>query len=222
LGGGRFGEVYSARHWTTDEIVAVKELACDVGDPQAMATLRHPAVLPLHGFSAFVDDGENSPAILMPVMSRGSLGDVVAPDSLSRLGKEWNLTRKQIILLGIASGMMFLHEQRFIHRIFEPKIADFGLAKFVQLNESLCQSMTGGIPLFNGDGIGMDKSQSARYYRLAADQGNLSAQFNCGLQLLNGNGIPMDRSQAVHYFKLAADQGDADALRLYQRSIGRQ
>jgi TPR repeat protein len=44
-----------------------------------------------------------------------------------------------------------------------------------------------GVLLFNGDGIPIDKSLAAHYYKLAADQGLADAQFNYGCSLFNGD-----------------------------------
>jgi serine/threonine protein kinase len=75
-------------------MVAVKELYARTRDGRAglqfdrevqtMATLRHPAILPLQGFTEFSGDGKQSAAILMPLMSRGSLADVLTPKGLSK------------------------------------------------------------------------------------------------------------------------------------------
>ncbi|MFM8234327.1 MAG: tetratricopeptide repeat protein, partial [Holophagaceae bacterium] len=48
-------------------------------------------------------------------------------------------------------------------------------------------------------------------YRLAADQGHASAQFNLGVMYDNGRGVPQDDVQAVKWYRLAADQGFAKA-----------
>jgi hypothetical protein len=73
--------------------------------------VRHPAVLSLVGFTEFANDGGHCPAILTPFMSRGSLDDVLKREKLSE--SEWSSTRRLILLLGIASGMMFMREHRF-------------------------------------------------------------------------------------------------------------
>lgn len=43
------------------------------------------------------------------------------------------------------------------------------------------------------------------WYRLAADQGNVSAQSNLGIMYENGQ----DYAEAVKWYRLAADQGNA-------------
>jgi TPR repeat protein len=49
-----------------------------------------------------------------------------------------------------------------------------------------------------------------KWYRLAARQGNATAQFNLALIYANGRGVPQNYAEAVRY-RLAADQGDAEA-----------
>jgi serine/threonine protein kinase len=169
LGKGAFGVVYSAREKRTQLIVAVKERDCDVQDEtmkklferevQILGSVRHPALLSLHGCTPFVEHPDHMPAILTPFMANGSLEDIMKKERSGNAPAEWTMTRKLIVLLGIASGMMFMHENRYIHRDlkpgnvlidehFEPKIGDFGLSKFVPSGQTLYQSMHDGTPHF--------------------------------------------------------------------------
>jgi TPR repeat protein len=70
-----------------------------------------------------------------------------------------------------------------------------------------------GVRLNRGDGLPMDISLVAYYYKLAADQGHAGAQCNYGVLLENGDGVPIDKSLVALYFELAADQGHAGAQR---------
>jgi TPR repeat protein len=72
-----------------------------------------------------------------------------------------------------------------------------------------------GYLLSLGDGISMNKSLAAYYFKLSADQGHAFAQFNYGNMLRDGNGISMNKSLAAYCFKLSADQGNADAQNNY-------
>ena len=56
-----------------------------------------------------------------------------------------------------------------------------------------------------------DDAQAAKWTRLAADQGNASAQYRLGLMYYNGRGVPQDYAEAAKWFRLAADQGYAYA-----------
>ena len=50
-----------------------------------------------------------------------------------------------------------------------------------------------------------------KWYRLAAEQGNASAQYNLGVMYQNGQGVPQDYKTAVKWYRLAAEQGNASA-----------
>ena len=62
-----------------------------------------------------------------------------------------------------------------------------------------------------GEGIPQDDAEAVRWYRLAAEQGHASAQYNLGLMYDNGEGIPQDDAEAVRWYRLAAEQGSASA-----------
>ena len=49
-----------------------------------------------------------------------------------------------------------------------------------------------------------------RWYRLAADQGYASAQFNLGVMYGTGEGVPQDYVAAHMWFNLAAAQSSGD------------
>jgi serine/threonine protein kinase len=177
IGSGTYGDVYSARHTTTGDIVAIKEVRCDFGDPrsaqmferevQILATARHPALLGLCGFTPFAADRTHSATIVIPFMPNGSVDDMLKLERMKKAPARWTPTRKHIVLFGIASGMLFMHENRLIHRDlkpanvlldanFEPRIADFGFSKFVEPGRSQEQSTHGGTPPFMAPEIFMD------------------------------------------------------------------
>ena len=60
-------------------------------------------------------------------------------------------------------------------------------------------------------GQAIDKKEAAKWYRLAAEQGNQYAQFNLALLYKNGEGVTQDYKEAVKWYRLAAEQGNADA-----------
>jgi hypothetical protein len=56
-------------------------------------------------------------------------------------------------------------------------------------------------------GVPQGDSQAAALYRLAAEQGNATAQFNLALLLDNGEGVDKDYAQAAQWYRKAAEQG---------------
>ena len=55
------------------------------------------------------------------------------------------------------------------------------------------------------------RPEAARWFRLAAEQGDARAQHNLGVHYSDGRGVPQDDAEAVRWYRLAADQGHAGA-----------
>lgn len=54
-------------------------------------------------------------------------------------------------------------------------------------------------------------AEALSWYRKAADQGNVRAQYNLGVMYDHGDGVEQDYAEAVNWFRKAADQGHARA-----------
>ncbi len=66
----------------------------------------------------------------------------------------------------------------------------------------------------NGQGVPQDDKQAVAWYRKAADQGVIDAQFNLGIMYVYGNGEGVqDYVQAHMWWNLAAVSGDEDAIK---------
>jgi TPR repeat protein len=63
----------------------------------------------------------------------------------------------------------------------------------------------------NGEGVAENDAEAVKWYRLAADQGEASAQHNIGHMYARGDGVPESRVDAYFWWNLAAAQGLADA-----------
>lgn len=61
---------------------------------------------------------------------------------------------------------------------------------------------------FNLEGVFQDYEQAVQWFKKAADQDNVEAQFNLGAMYHNGQGVSQDYEQTVEWFRKAADQGD--------------
>ena len=59
--------------------------------------------------------------------------------------------------------------------------------------------------------MAQDRTEAARCYRLAAEQGLAGAQYNLGGCFERGEGVALDVSEAARYYRLAAEQGHAGA-----------
>ena len=59
---------------------------------------------------------------------------------------------------------------------------------------------------YNGQGLSQDYDEAAKWYRLAAEQGNATAQSNLGSMYYSGEGVPQDYVQAYMWVSLAASR----------------
>ena len=65
-----------------------------------------------------------------------------------------------------------------------------------------------------GSGVAKDEAEAVKWYRLAADQGNASAQRNLGVMYAQGRGVAKGYAEAVMWLQKAANQGNTDAQRI--------
>jgi hypothetical protein len=63
----------------------------------------------------------------------------------------------------------------------------------------------------NGEGVPENDAEAVKWYRLAAEQGYVVAQFNLGFMYANGEGVAKNAVQAFKWWNLAAAQGDKQA-----------
>jgi TPR repeat protein len=67
-----------------------------------------------------------------------------------------------------------------------------------------------------GQGVSQDHQEAAKWFRLAADLGYVSAQFRLAVMYDQGKNITQDYQEALKYYHLAAEQGHTNA----QASLG--
>ena len=72
---------------------------------------------------------------------------------------------------------------------------------------NLAQCYDGGISV----GITNDFHEAVKWYRKAADQGHVDAQYNLGIYHAIGIGIAKDSAEAAKWFRRAAEQGHVDS-----------
>jgi len=64
----------------------------------------------------------------------------------------------------------------------------------------------------NGQGVPQDYKEAVKWYRLSAEQGDATAQFNLGNQYANGTGVLQDYALAHMWFNLSGSNGDKHAV----------
>ncbi len=69
-----------------------------------------------------------------------------------------------------------------------------------------------------------DYAQAVRFMSVAAEAGDVAAQYNLGIAYANGTGTTRDYRQSIKWFRRAAEQGVAPAQFnlgvIYQRGLG--
>uniref|UniRef100_A0A0D9X5B5 non-specific serine/threonine protein kinase n=1 Tax=Leersia perrieri TaxID=77586 RepID=A0A0D9X5B5_9ORYZ len=149
LGEGGYGQVYKGK-LIDGRLIAVKQLSQSshqgksqfVTEVATISTVQHRNLVKLHGCCA----DSNTPLLVYEYLEKGSLDGALF--GVRSLSLDWP-TRFEIIL-GIARGITYLHEEsnvRIVHRDIKasnvlldtdltPKISDFGLAKFYDGNKT--------------------------------------------------------------------------------------
>jgi serine/threonine protein kinase len=173
LGCGMYGIVYpgvrAAYHGTVSHFdrleVAVKRLkepVTDIAMKQkfmsevvSLAKLEHPACLSIIGFD-MPPDGKY---LIVTERLTADLDRVIDLAGKRQAPSGWGDTAKSIIALGVAAGLAYLHSMNIIHRDvkpanvlldskFYPRIADFGFARIIPVEEQVKLTMDIGTPLF--------------------------------------------------------------------------
>lgn len=81
-----------------------------------------------------------------------------------------------------------------------------------------------GLMYAKGQGVPQDYAETVKWWRKAAEQGDVDAQFNLGCMYNRGQGVPQDYVEAAKWWHKAAEQGDAPAQNIlgnmYNRGEG--
>lgn len=166
---GGFGIVYLVKEKDTSKEYAAKVLLSEEDTPiyQQMANreigimirVQHPTIIQFRGYSLEDLDHNKNIVIIMDFARKGSLSKILQDARNSLADKDYSNTARQIILIGIARGMMYLHKQHIIHRDlkpenvlidenFHPLITDFDLSKIYENGHSMSQSKACGTTVY--------------------------------------------------------------------------
>lgn len=73
----------------------------------------------------------------------------------------------------------------------------------------------GNLAILHENGMGglpVDFAKAAKFYRDAANAGDIASMRNLGRMIFHGRGVPVDKVEGMRWFRLAADRGDAEAM----------
>ena len=149
--------------------------------------MRVPFVLLLVRAIAVADDPYDDPRIIIALRKQAALGNHNAHHDLGTMYKNgWG-------------GLPLDYKAAAEHYQFA---ADRGNVPSAQLNL--------GVFFMQGLGVNRDETKALRYFELAAEQGDVTAQLNLGVSILQNPDL--DATIAVKWFEKAAATGDAKAI----------
>ena len=96
----------------------MKQLSTPIRDPKIFSTivdLDHPAIGKVKGCTK-----DSKPCIFTQFYAKGSLADIIKISDIF-FDSDFNNTKKQIALIGIARGMMILHKHKILNKDLKPE-----------------------------------------------------------------------------------------------------
>lgn len=166
IGEGAYGLILKVKNKKTKKLFVAKISNPETTDMKMlnreiklMHYLSHPTIIHFEGYSLKDFSGNDNIVILMAFAENGSLGVTIRQAIAGKAPSDYNSTVHQIILIGVAKGLALCHENLIIHRDIKPdnilldehlypKLADFGLSKYFDVNDSLQQSIKAGTPYY--------------------------------------------------------------------------
>ena len=77
--------------------------------------------------------------------------------------------------------------------------------------DPLIEYMLGTVYFHGLHGVLKNDTEAVKWFRKAADQGILQAQYDLGVMYANGDGVPENDAEAVNWYRKAADSGLVEA-----------
>lgn len=168
ISSGAFGSVYLVQDKKTSQKYAAKVINSSEAEQNKiminreigiMIRMQHPTIIKFYGYSLTDLEGKNRVTLLLQFAKNGSLMNFLNDVRNGLVECIYDNTSRQKILVGIARGMMYLHQHNVIHRDLkpgnillddnlEPHITDFGSSKFYTSGQSNNQTQSVGTSLY--------------------------------------------------------------------------
>lgn len=130
INSGGFGCVYEVQNINTGQKTAAKVINTIPNESQhktminreigIMIRCKHPTIVKFVGYSFKDLFDQKNVTIFMEFAEKGTLADALEKVKKGLADDNYDNTTRQIILVGIARGMMYLHQQQIMHRDLKP------------------------------------------------------------------------------------------------------
>ena len=109
----------------------------------------------------------------------------------------------------------FAYLNLFEKEILDPKFKDIYRIKYLAKKGDVQAMLYYAMLLNEGKEFPVDKKESFKYYKMAADLDNPIACFNIALMLYSGDGIEINTEEGLKYLKKGADLGELNSIFKY-------
>ncbi|KAK8841226.1 hypothetical protein M9Y10_027426 [Tritrichomonas musculus] len=181
---GTNSSVYSVENIQTEQYFAGKVIKCNEDDEKIkriikydiinMIRCQHPTLIKYYSYSLIDFTGGKNLTLIMELATNGSLANALA-QAQNGVSNRYYKNARQIILVGIVRGMMYLHEHHILHRnlnpgnvlldeYYRPHITNYGLSKIAENNKSTAQDFSYGTTIYKAPEV-----LSSNFYNSKSD-----------------------------------------------------
>lgn len=175
---------------------------------QSLLNISNPFILSIYGINSKNFRNEYFPTIITEYMPNGSLNKLITDN------EDFPLSKKYLILLGIAEGMKYLHSQNIVHgnlnptnilldQDYCPYISDYGLYKITKKLESSISNI--GSPIYMAPEVFSDSQYS--------NKSDVYSFSILAYELLTGS-FPFQKVQTVYRLQRSIVKGKRPRISL--------
>jgi TPR repeat protein len=215
-----------------DETLALGDLASLLRPPQARQLVDVPKLVFIDACRGRQrDDGASKSTESFPSTADFLFGYATAPDHVaydgryarvlaSGLEEHWRNTeitevltwvQRTVATVGSSKQMANFHSFLTKKLVYSGRLAGAAAAAAPHSSQAEEWFQKGYSFAYGTGGVAKDEREAVKWYRLAADQGHVRAQFYLGVCYYSGAGVAKDEREAVKWYRLAAEQGDFGA-----------